>query len=91
MDNAIERLKKEKVENRIVSLHIFRKEQHTVISLENYCSEPLQFKDGLPQTVKPDKLSHGFGMKSIRAIVEKYNGNLVVQQKDSFFYLQILF
>lgn len=91
MDNAIERLKKEKVENRIVSLHIFRKEQHTVISLENYCSEPLQFKDGLPQTVKPDKLSHGFGMKSIRAIVEKYHGNLVVQQKDSFFFLQILF
>lgn len=91
LDNAIERLQKEQIENRVVSLHIFPKGRHTVISLENYCSEPLHFQDGLPQTIKPDKAVHGFGMKSIRSIVEKYHGNLVVQQKGPTFSLQILF
>lgn len=91
LDNAIERLLLEDIDNRIVSLKVFTKDIHTVISLENYCSDKLEFKDGMPQTIKPDKDQHGFGMKSISAIVDKYHGNMVVKQEDNKFILHILF
>lgn len=91
LDNAIEHLKQENVENRVIDLHLFSKGKHTVLSIENYCAQPLHFQEGLPQTVKEDKTIHGFGMKSIRSIVEKYEGNMVVQQNGTIFSLQILF
>ena len=47
-------------------------------------------KDGLPLTTKNDHNSHGYGMKSIRYIVEKYNGNLIIDCNNNIFVLSIL-
>lgn len=47
--------------------------------------------DGLPVTTKEDTDFHGFGMKSIRMIVEKYKGNLSISAKDGVFKVNIFF
>lgn len=91
LDNAIERLLKEEEENRIISLKVSKRGSYTIISIENYCSEQINFENGLPKTSKIDKNYHGFGMKSIRSIVEKYDGNMVVKHEDSIFFLNLLF
>lgn len=91
IDNAIERVRLEAEENRVIFLKVFFKGQSTMVVMENYCSDRLVFKDGLPQTIKEDKNYHGFGMKSIRSIVEKYRGNMVVSQEGNMFVLNILF
>lgn len=91
IDNAVERLRLEAEENRVIFLKVFSKGQHTVVAMENYCSDRLAFEDGLPQTIKNDKNYHGFGMKSMRSIVEKYHGNMVVSQEGDMFVLNILF
>lgn len=44
----------------------------------------------MPKTTKQDKRFHGYGMKSIRKIVEKYNGSVTVNAKDGWFELRIL-
>ncbi len=92
LDNAIEAVEQEKdVEKKIISLNISSHGNLVYISLENYCKDNLSFtEDGLPITTKDDKAVHGYGIKSMRFIVKKYNGNLVVTQKDNRFTLNIM-
>ena len=45
---------------------------------------------GLPVTTKKEKLEHGYGMKSIQEIVQKYNGQMQVRFENHTFILDIL-
>ena len=55
------------------------------IHVENYCENPPDLHGGLPDTTKQDKRSHGFGLKSMRYIVEKYSGTFTVRVKGKLF------
>ena len=46
-------------------------------------------KDGLPITTKENKDYHGFGMKSIKMIVDKYSGDVSIVIKEDIFNLNI--
>lgn len=92
MDNAIESVMKEPdEEKRIISIRVSRRNQGSFIHMENYCKEPVTFEDGLPLTTKSDRNYHGFGVKSIRYIVEKYKGELLMHAKQERFIVDILF
>lgn len=91
LDNAIECVSKEREEYRVIKLNVNRKGDFLGIHVENYCSHKVVFKDGLPVTDKPDCKSHGFGVKSIRYITEKYGGYLRITAKDDLFVLDLLF
>lgn len=91
LDNAFHRVLKEAEDERVISLHIKKQGEMILLHLENRCSRQLEFEDGLPVTDKEDKNQHGFGVKSIRYIAEKYNGDLFIQARDGKFYLDILF
>ncbi len=41
----------------------------------------------LPPTSKPDKINHGFGLKSIQEIVERYHGSLELKTENNVFNL----
>lgn len=60
------------------------------IHIENYFSGALEFQDGLPQTKSQDRMYHGYGMKSMRLLAEKYGGELSAQARQNVFYLDIL-
>ena len=91
LDNAIESVVKIKEkEKRLISLHVIQDKQFIRIRMENYCEEDVQFQDGLPITTKKDKRFHGFGMKSMKKIVEKYGGSVVAGKVDNWFELKIL-
>lgn len=93
LSNAIESVSKEEApEKRIIDLNISKREGFVRIHAENYCSETIVFQeDGLPATTKADKAYHGFGVKSIRYLTEKYGGTLSLGQRDELFYLNIIF
>lgn len=92
MDNALESVMKiEKKEKRIISLSVKAKNDMLFIQTENYYTGDIEFKDGLPRTTKGDTGWHGFGMQSIRMIVQKYGGELTSYVMDDVFYLNILF
>lgn len=92
LDNAIEAVSKYKdVEKRVISLTILAKDSFLCIQTNNYCNEELQFKDGLPlSTKKRNRAYHGFGMKSMKHLTQKYGGTLVSSQKNDIFMLQIV-
>ena len=90
LDNAIENVTElEDIENRVISIRLVTKGKILSVHIDNACKHEITFKDGLPVTTKQDKRYHGYGMKSIKFIVEKYGGNMSVFVKDGMFNLNI--
>ena len=92
MDNAIESVIKEAdEEKRIISVSIKIQNHGVHIHSENYCKDEIVFSDGLPETTKEDKNYHGFGVKSIRYIVERYHGTIFMRSEKERFLTDIIF
>lgn len=92
MDNAIESVIKENDdEKRIISISVKEKNNGAYIHIENYCNETITFDDGLPVTTKEDKNYHGFGVKSIKYIVEQYYGTMLMRTENMKFIVDIIF
>lgn len=91
LDNAIRAVMEiENPDKRVVSLKMISQNNLLVIQIENYFNAPLHFEEGLPLTTKNTQQDHGFGMKSIRYIAEKYGGTMTVNVSGQIFILQIL-
>ena len=75
---------------RVISLDVHTTGKLLSVHLENYFSGAIRFAGGLPETTKSDKRFHGFGMKSVRMIAEKYGGNVTVRTDGGLFLLDIL-
>lgn len=91
IDNAIEStLKVPELDRRFINISIKKTRELLTIHISNPYDGELQFLDGLPQTTKNDKNFHGFGMKSIQKVVEKYGGYLSIAAEDQFFVLNII-
>jgi len=91
LDNAIEC--EEKIpdpERRLIHLSVSARQELVLIRVENYCEEELSFQDGLPLTTKQDKNFHGYGLKSIRYVAQKYGGAATVRMEQPWFVLQIV-
>ena len=90
LSNAIEAVEKlpDNME-RFIALTVSKDGNMVTIHAENPCAEAVVMTDGLPATTG-DPLWHGFGMKSMERVAEKYGGTLVVTQQDSLFIVDIL-
>lgn len=91
-DNAIEAVMKiDDEEKRVISFKIYSVGDLISINIKNSFNEkPIFDSDGLPITIKKDSAYHGYGVKSIQYIVDKYDGDLTMTTKDDFFILNIL-
>lgn len=90
LDNAIECVEKYAEEKRIISINLSRVGQMNCILIENYFEGRLKFVDGQLGTSKGDKNYHGFGVKSIRLLAKKYNGDIRISALNNTFSLQIM-
>ena len=88
-DNAIEASNKLPNEKRGISLTSTKKGKMLFIALKNNCLDNIKFENGSPITTKEDKEHHGFGTRSIKRIVEKYNGNVIFDVDNGVFILSI--
>lgn len=92
LDNAIEGVKKlSDPEKRLIHVSVSRQKKFLRIRVENCYEGELQYENGVLATTKQNKRYHGFGMKSMQQIVEKYNGSMTINTKDGWFELRILF
>lgn len=91
LDNAIEAEEKEEEGKRYVYIHIQRAQNMVSVTIENFCSRSLTLENGMPVTDKPDRHNHGYGLKSIKRISEKYDGHCKWILEDSCFRLALLF
>ena len=91
IDNAIEAVMKLEDHNqRNISVNIRENRNTIVIRIENYFSGGISFKDGEVMTSKDDGRFHGFGIKSMKLIAEKYGGNLAANAEGNIFFLNIM-
>ena len=91
IDNAIEAVRKiENKEKRYIGFTVYSNNDLISINVNNFFEGHIKLnKEGLPITTKENKDYHGFGMKSIKMIVDKYNGDVSIVIKDDIFNLNI--
>ena len=91
IDNAIEEVGQfQEKEKRQIDVLIYRKQQFLAIHITNPMEGRLEYEEGLPVTTKGSRLVHGFGLRSVRHILKKYDGFLTIREEEGFFTLLIL-
>lgn len=91
IDNAIEAVVDLEEDKRSIGIIVKMVGTFLSINIHNYYKNEISFVDGLPVTTKHDKNYHGFGMRSVRRICDKYNGDMVIRTDDGVFNVNILF
>lgn len=81
LDNAIEGCSKVSGERRI-NLKVSCAKGLFIIKIQNNCIEELL---ETLQTTKKDKSNHGFGLKSVRDVVERHHGSMTITNNQSYF------
>ena len=91
LDNAIEAVSKlPSDEQKLIHLSVSKEKSFVRIHVENRCDEVILNRSQFPQTTKLDKRYHGFGIKSIDNIAQKYGGSCTVHVNEGWFELRIL-
>ena len=91
LDNAIESvLKLKDKEKRLIHVSVSRQKNFLMIRFENYFEGMLEKDVDNIKTTKADERYHGYGIKSIRYTINKYDGAVDIQAKDNWFELKIL-
>ena len=91
LDNAIEATADLPAEERFIRMRVKEKAGLIFLQVENPYRGTLRLRDGLPMTHKNDQQNHGFGLRSIRDIGEKYRGLLSLKTENNQFVLLLTF
>lgn len=78
-------------EKKIIRVSLNKANGNIILVFQNYLKDQVRFSKNLPVTINNNKALHGYGMKSIQNIVERYNGILTISQKNNLFTLSIIF
>lgn len=90
LDNAIEASQKvSDPDSKMINLSVKKAGEMVIISQDNYFTGELKESDGEMITTKPDKDNHGFGLKSIKRVVDSYHGILEINGEDNLFKVKI--
>ena len=91
LDNAVESVMRiEDKDRKVINFSISEQGEIVLIRTDNYYEGKIEFKNGMPLTSKSNKFYHGFGMDSMRRIVEKYDGSIAVGTEAGIFTLQMV-
>lgn len=91
LDNAIEYVMTLTEEKRVIKLSVSANGSLIGVLVKNYYEgEPMEMRSGIPRTTKKDKFYHGYGIKSMKNIAEKYGGSFSVNAVDEEFIVSIL-
>lgn len=90
IDNAIEAVEKLPEEKRVISITERAAKGFLTVRAENYYSGEIEFIGDLPASSKGSE-GHGFGVRSMKLIAEKYGGGVSVNVDSDKFVLDIYF
>ena len=84
LDNAIEsNLKVDNIEKRFIT--ILMKEENTSLTIKVQNSTNNKGDISILKTSKEDKYQHGFGVQSIKKVIDKYEGIMALKNSDYIF------
>lgn len=91
LDNAIRSVMELEPDKRVISFSVRAEQALLSINSHNYYGGEVRMEQGLPVSNQTEKGYHGFGVKSMVLIVEKYGGTISFHAKNQVFNLNILF
>lgn len=91
ISNAVEAARKlREPDKKLINIAMERKGDMIIVNISNYFDGYIVFQEGIPATSKTEEQGyHGFGMKSMKLIVEKYSGELKATANENIFNLSI--
>ena len=91
LDNAIEAcMRMDDNAYKWISVKIENQKQLLFIKIENSVNEAPVIEKGRPVSVKKDKTRHGYGLKNVERILNKYDGTIVYLNRDKAFQIKLL-
>lgn len=84
-DNAMEACLNHPVSDNFICVRIYEKAGYLVIQFKNSFNGIVLEKDNQYMTTKKDKVHHGYGMKLLKAIVKKYDGEMRIEHHENEF------
>lgn len=91
VDNAMEAVEKiSDARMRLIDIAIFTRDRFLVINITNPMTGQVKLKNGLPVSTKPHNGYHGYGLRSIRHSLGRYDGTMSVNVSDHTFELKML-
>jgi len=91
VDNAIEAVETLDKGKRVISLTIKETCGFLTINIHNYFDKEIVFENKLPVSTKGDNAYHGYGMKSVQMLCNKYGGEMSIKARNNVFNLNIVF
>lgn len=89
LDNAIEAVSKLE-RNKVIKASIKLDRNILYINISNPFDGNIIYKKSNLKTTHKDKENHGFGLKSVKKAISKYNGIMNVYHTDSIFNVDVL-
>ena len=90
LDNSIEASKN--IPNKDIEINIYKKLDYIIIKCENTYSHKIEKDEhGKFKSTKLNDGNHGYGLKIIEDIVNKYNGELNIQTSGGRFVVMVVF
>lgn len=91
LDNAIEACCLVETEEKWIEIQINQSNQLLSIEVLNTFEIPCIRKQGVFETIKEERSVHGYGIKSMRRIVDKHQGLITYEEKEKIFITKITF
>lgn len=91
IDNAMRAVEHLESDKQVISISIKQHGSMVSVNVSNWYEGELVFENGLPRTTGEPNGYHGFGMVSMREIVERYAGEFSVSAEGGVFHVDILF
>ncbi len=89
LDNAIKAAYKVK-ENRYIGFKMKYDKGRLVIQTDNPYVDVINEENGKILTTNKDKENHGIGLETIRKVIQKYNGTMMIDHSDNIFSVTLL-
>ena len=90
LNNAIEACEN-CIGKKVIKFKFMMEEQMIILSVKNTCNQMIIYHNNEIATTKMiNQDEHGVGIKNIIRIVEKYNGEYVIQNDEDQFYFSII-
>ncbi len=85
IDNSIEAVRKNDGDNKRIDMKMSYAKGKLIINISNNYKEIIVDKKGQYLTTKDDSKNHGYGLKNIKTIVEKYEGVMKINTEKNVF------
>lgn len=89
LDNAIEACQKVKSNNKRIDMKVDTYNDFIAIQISNSIEKRTRWSEGKPKTEK--KHGHGIGLVNVEQIIQKYDGNIMYDDRDGKFTCNIIF